>query len=86
MIHATCRLTAKNWDQLWNPTLGNRVWATFSVASHYEKSSVAWERCQCGCGMVGHTTSLPRHTIFLNVVSIGTKFGTCGPVNNADWT
>ena len=20
---------AKNWDQLWNPTLGNRVWATF---------------------------------------------------------
>ena len=23
----TCRLTAKNWDQLQNPTLGNRVWA-----------------------------------------------------------
>ena len=20
---------AKNWDQLWNPTLGNRVWDTF---------------------------------------------------------
>ena len=29
MIHVTCRLTAKNRDQLWNPTLGNRVWATF---------------------------------------------------------
>jgi len=28
MIHVTCRLTAKNWDQLRNPTLGNRVWAT----------------------------------------------------------
>ena len=27
MIHITCRLTAKNRDQLRNPTLGNRVWA-----------------------------------------------------------
>ena len=24
------RLTAKNQDQLWNPTLGNRVWAIFT--------------------------------------------------------
>jgi len=24
--HVTCRLTAKNRDQLRNPTLGNRVW------------------------------------------------------------
>ena len=29
MTHATCRLTTKNRDQLRNPTLGNRVWATF---------------------------------------------------------
>ena len=29
MTHVICRLTAKNWDQLRNPTLGNRVWATF---------------------------------------------------------
>ena len=28
MIHATCRLTTKNRDQLRNPTLGDRVWAT----------------------------------------------------------
>ena len=27
MTHVTCRLTAKNRDQLQNPTLGNRVWA-----------------------------------------------------------
>jgi len=27
MTHITCRLTAKNRDQLWNPTLGNRVWS-----------------------------------------------------------
>jgi len=31
MTHVTCRLTAKNRDQLWNSTLGNRVWATFLV-------------------------------------------------------
>ena len=30
MIHVTCRLTAKNRDQLRKPTLGNRVWATFT--------------------------------------------------------
>jgi len=30
MTHLTCKLTAKNWDQLWNPMLGNRVWATFT--------------------------------------------------------
>ena len=29
MTRVTCRLTAKNWDQLRNPTLGSRVWATF---------------------------------------------------------
>ena len=30
MTQVTCRLTAKNWDQLPEPTLGNRVWATFT--------------------------------------------------------
>ena len=30
MTHVTCRLTAKNRDQFWKPTLGNRVWATFT--------------------------------------------------------
>jgi len=30
MTHVTCRLTAKNRDQLRNPTLGNRVLATFA--------------------------------------------------------
>jgi len=29
MTHVTCRLTAKNRDQLRNPTLGSRVWTTF---------------------------------------------------------
>ena len=30
MTHVTCRLTAKNRDQLRNPTLGNRVWTAFT--------------------------------------------------------
>ena len=30
MIHVICRLTANSRDQLRNPTLGNRVWATFT--------------------------------------------------------
>ena len=29
MTHVTCRLTVKNRDQLRNPTLCNRIWATF---------------------------------------------------------
>ena len=31
MTHVTCRLTAKNRDQLRNPTLGNRVRANFTT-------------------------------------------------------
>jgi len=30
MTHVTCRLTAKNRDQLRNPTLDDRVWPTFT--------------------------------------------------------
>ena len=30
MTHVTYKLTAKNRDQLRNPTLGNRAWATFT--------------------------------------------------------
>ena len=30
MTHITCRLSAKNQDQLRNPMLGNQVWATFT--------------------------------------------------------
>ena len=34
MTHVTCRLIAKNRDQLRNPTLGNRVWATFTLTTN----------------------------------------------------
>jgi len=36
MTLVTCRLTARNRDQLRNPTLGNRVWATlFAVVQEH---------------------------------------------------
>ena len=35
MTQVTCRLTAKNRDQLRNPTLGNRAWATFLYKYSY---------------------------------------------------
>ena len=34
MTHTTYRLTAKNRDQLRNPTLNNRVWAIFTFLHH----------------------------------------------------
>jgi len=46
MTHVTCRLTAKNRDQFRNPTLGNRVWATFTflqLGLHCETEEV-WQR------------------------------------------
>ena len=35
MTHVTCRLTANNRDQLRNPTLDNRVWASFTFTFCY---------------------------------------------------
>ena len=44
MTHVTCRLTAKNRDQLRNPTLGNWVWATFTFSCQTNRHS-----CACLC-------------------------------------
>ena len=33
MTHVTCRLTAKNRDQLWNPTLCNRLPFTIAISA-----------------------------------------------------
>ena len=40
MTHVTCRLTAKNRDQLRNPTLGYRVWATFTFLMYLQYTDV----------------------------------------------
>jgi len=40
MTHVACRLAAKNRDQLRNPTLGNRVWATFTFLPLQQRVSM----------------------------------------------
>jgi len=45
MTHVTCMLTAKNRDQLRNPTLGSRVWATFS----FFHASAGYTGCVRAC-------------------------------------
>ena len=59
MTHVICRLTAKNRDQLRNPTLGNRIWATFTFlpfdvesVGHTECSGEAAAKCSDGRGKV----------------------------------
>jgi len=49
MTHVTCRVTAKNRDQLRNPTLGNRVWASFLLLRRKRK----WEWKGEGKGLRG---------------------------------
>jgi len=47
MTHVTCKLTAKNRDQLRNPTLGNRLRAAFLIIG--DVSDVAAVSClECG--------------------------------------
>jgi len=64
----TCRLTAADWDQLRNPTLGNRVWATFFRGKYrYDSSPVVQfyrvmlcKRCIC-CRRLSVRLSVTSH-------------------------
>jgi len=53
MTHVTCRLTAKNRDQLRNPTLGNRVWASF-IFFYYNMTALLW----LYAGLIGSSNPL----------------------------
>jgi len=75
MTHVTYRLTAKNRDQLRNPTLGNRVWATFyhsidgtgTVCVRFVPPSVRVYTCACQVGAFSGlplTSSLRTPVIF----------------------
>ena len=56
MTYVTCRLTAKNRDQLRNPTLGNRVWATFSfftgAQQQCRRSTALSSKCEHCCVLI----------------------------------
>ena len=68
MTHRTCRLTAKNQDQLQNPTLGNRVWATFTLFNITWHNSVhlLWHRVAWWLGLQQrhrYNSQLLRHRV-----------------------
>jgi len=49
MTLVTCRMTAMNRDQLRNPTLGSRVWATFVVFVTVKACSEHMNRTELTC-------------------------------------
>jgi len=57
MTHVTGGLTAKNRDQLQNPTLGNRVWATFTFFNFRVTSR-------------GDTPTLPQPKLLLDLLTL----------------
>ena len=65
MTHITCRLTAKNRDQLRNPTLGNWLWAifTFLLFTAGFMLYVEWAECvrrsvECCCWLLSTSTAI----------------------------
>ena len=66
MTHVTCRLTAKNRDQLRNSTLGNRVRATFTFVRHIQVvSSASYARYwSCGASQTAEPSSLSGANVF----------------------
>jgi len=71
MTLVTCRLTAKNRDQLRNPTLGNRVWATLARVRRWtyiekEKAEDAFVGHDEECiASVGVNDRKPMHAVFV---------------------
>ena len=61
MTHATCRLTAKNRDQLRNPTLGNRVWASCSRIER--RGGFSAPACRAVASQSPGQCSLHMHTL-----------------------
>ena len=56
MTHVTCGLTAKYRDHLRNPTLGSRVWATFTflcLREIGELSKTGWTDRHAVIGQTG---------------------------------
>jgi len=58
MTHVTCRLTTKNRDQLRKPTLGNRVWATFTFLLTYRESVERVVDVETGASLLGRQVSV----------------------------
>jgi len=77
MIHVTCRLTAKNRDQLRNPTLSNRVWATFTFLHWRQLANTGRSFCSASNTNMGGANVRSRSATWLlsgvRSVSVGGK-------------
>jgi len=69
MVQVACRLTAKNRDQLRNPTLGNRVWATFTF---HITLQVMQKPCTCDF-LHGPLTSVHSLQLVTDALTSGTE-------------
>ena len=58
MNHITCGLTAKNQDQLRNPTLGNRVWTVFQRDNSWDRHHRHQQRRSGGSQAVSLMSSM----------------------------
>ena len=59
MTHITYGLTAKNRDQLRNPILGNRVWATSTFFTTLTSGFDFQHRVSCWCSLVTMALNAP---------------------------
>jgi len=57
------RLTAKNRDQLRNPTLGNRVWATFTFSPTYLARALGTRVSSARCRSWGRLMYRPTNLV-----------------------
>ena len=64
MTHSTCKLTAKNRDQLQNPTLGNRVRATFMALVIYICFTSYYACVVASCVCMSQCTFTTTHVLY----------------------
>ena len=77
MTHITCRLTAKNEDQLLNPTLCYRVWAsfTFKDTKHIPRRASNVQRLATVVALINNIISAAHtHTHMFNGPFSGTTW------------
>jgi len=72
MTQVTCRLTANNRDQLQNPTLGNRVRATFTFYTRFVIIAVSVAEYP-GLEKIG--------LVYCSRLAVGLGFVCCGLAN-----
>ena len=74
MTHVTCRLTTKIRDQLRNPMLGNRVWATFTFLLLDWRGFTVWQGWRWTTWLVARAVSRHSPTTGMSPLSLRSAF------------